>query len=109
MRPIHLGNLIKEYLDGKKIAKSALARKLNKTDATILYYQKQPSLQVHILQNLCHALQHNFFQDIAAQLPTSYSTSVPINHTKDDIIAQLQQEIIILKAEKEVLLQAFKK
>ncbi len=109
MNTIHLGNLIKNYIDHKQIAKSALARKLNKTDANILYYQKQPSLQTNILLNLCDALHHNFFYDLAALLPSDYTTSVPQDHTKEDIIAQLQQEITILKAEKEMLLQTFKK
>ena len=74
-----------------------------------MYLQKRPSLQTQSLWELCHALQHNFFQDIAALLPTNYSTTAKESHTKDDTIAQLQQEIIILKAEKEVLLQVLKK
>lgn len=109
MEPIHLGDLLKNYLDSNKIYKSSLARKLNKADNVILYYQKQASLQTSILFELCHALKHNFFQDIAAQLPNNYTTSVPEDHQKDDTIAQLEQQILILQAEKEVLLQAFKK
>jgi hypothetical protein len=109
MKTIHLGNLIKDYIDSKKIAKSSIARKLNKTDANILYYQKQPSLQVHIVTSLCHALRHNFFYDLAAQLPKEYTTSVPEDHTKDNIIAQLKEEIKTLTTEKEILLQTFKK
>ncbi|NHN27724.1 hypothetical protein FIA58_018740 [Flavobacterium jejuense] len=109
METLHVGKLLKDYIDSKKIAKSALARKINKDDSTIAYYQKKASLPVSVLLTLCHALKHNFFQDLANTLPSSYSGSVSESDTKDTTIKQLQEEIKILKAEKEVLLQVLKK
>lgn len=109
METVHVGKLLKDYLDSKKIAKSALARKINKDDSTIVYYQKKASLPVYVLFTLCHALKHNFFKDLAASLPSSYSSSVSESDVKDNTIIQLQEEIKILKAEKEVLLQVLRK
>jgi hypothetical protein len=106
---LNTGALLLHYFTKNRIRKAALARKLNKNISNIMYYQKQPSLQTQILWELSHVLEHNFFLDIAAQLPNTYSTSAPTTNIKDTTIAQLQQEITILKAEKEVVLQAFKK
>ncbi|MES2545287.1 MAG: hypothetical protein V4548_10405 [Bacteroidota bacterium] len=103
---IHIGKLLKAYIDSNRIYKSALARKLKRNDSTILDYQKNNNLSTLVLQQLSHALQHNFFQDIAALLPTSYSTNAPVDTKDKDEITALQLEITILKAEKAVLLQA---
>ncbi|WP_445712489.1 hypothetical protein [Flavobacterium sp.] len=101
--------IIGDYLSKNRIRKAALARKLNKSSNYIMYLQKRPSLQTQSLWELCHALEHNFFQDLADLLPSTYSAARPETDTKDATIAQLQEEIKILKAEKEVLLQVLKK
>ncbi|CAM3851558.1 MULTISPECIES: hypothetical protein [Flavobacterium] len=108
-KTIDISKIINAYFLKNRIRKAALARKLNKKSSYIGYLQKRPSIQTQSLWDLCHALQYNFFQDLALLLPKSYSTTVLENDTKDETIAQLQQEIKILKAEKEVLLQVLKK
>ncbi len=100
------GKMIVDYFVKNRIRKAALARKLNRNASHIMYLQKQPSLQTQSLWELCHALQHNFFADIAALLTKTYSTTAVIDSTDSQKIAALEQEIIILKAEKAVLLQA---
>lgn len=100
----HIGSLIKSYIDRNKISKAALARKINRTDSAVLQLQKRASLQLGIVMELSHALKHNFFADIAAQLPETYTTDAPADNTDKEKIARLEQEIIILKAEKAVLL-----
>jgi transcriptional regulator with XRE-family HTH domain len=106
---IHVGELIKNYLTVNKISRAALARELNVGDGTILSYQKSSGGNNSTLLLLCHALKHNFFADIAALLPKTYTTTAPIDHSSSLKIAELKQEITILKAEKAVLLQAFGK
>ena len=106
---IHVGATIRKYFVDFKIYKSALARTLGVNDSVILAYEKRVSITTATLVNLSHALKHNFFADIAAQLPKTYSNSVLIDNSTIEKIAQLEQEIIILKAEKEILLQAFRK
>jgi transcriptional regulator with XRE-family HTH domain len=103
---IHIGEIIRQYLKSNKISSAALARKLNVGDGTVLSYQKSSGGNNATLIILCHALKHNFFADIAALLPKAYSTTAPIDDINIKKIAQLEQEITILKAEKAVLLQA---
>lgn len=106
--PVHIGELVKEYLESKRIFKSALARKIDKRDTDILRYQKSVSLKTEILFLLSDALEHNFFADIAALLPNHYSTSVPRDTSKDEIIENLTKQIAVLKGREEVLLEALK-
>ena len=99
------GKILKQYIDRKRIAKSELARAIAVNDSQIIAYQKRASLQLGLVLRLSHAMKHNFFQDIAATLPNAYSTDAPIDETKDKLIADLQQQILILTAQKEVLLE----
>jgi hypothetical protein len=104
MGDFHIGGIIKSYIDRNKISKAALARKVNRTDNSILQLQKRASLQLGIVLELSHALKHNFFADIAAHLPATYTSDAPVDSSDKEKIAQLEQEIMILKAEKAVLL-----
>jgi|LakMenEpi03Aug12_release.lakeMendotaPanAssembly.Ray.scaffolds.fasta_scaffold1888407_1 hypothetical protein len=104
MEDFHFGSIIKSYIDRNKISKAALARKVNRKDSAILKLQKKASLQLGIVLELSHALKHNFFADIAAHLPATYTSDAPVDNTDKEKIAQLEQEIMILKAEKAVLL-----
>jgi hypothetical protein len=106
--PMHIGELVKEYLVRKRIYKSALARKINKRDTDILRYQKSVSLKTEVLFLLSDALEHNFFADIAALLPSHYSSSAPVDTSKDEIIENLTKQVELLKAREEVLLEALK-
>jgi transcriptional regulator with XRE-family HTH domain len=101
---IHFGETLKNYFKLKRIYKSALARKMNTSIANILYYEKKPSIQLHNVEKLCHALQHNFFMDIAATLPANYTTSVAPNTAlelkimeQESLIFQLQTENNLMK------------
>lgn len=106
--PIHVGEMLKKYIDSKRIFKSSLARKLNRSDSTILQYQKGKTMQIAILVELTHALKHNFFSDIAALFPPEYSSSEAVDNSKDLRIAELEQKILILEAEKAVLVSVMK-
>lgn len=106
--PIHIGELVKEYLESKRIFKSALSRKINKRDTDILRYQKSVSLKTEVLFLLSDALEHNFFADIATLLPSHYSSTTPVDRSKDEIIENLTKQIELLKAREEVLLEALK-
>ena len=102
---IHVGSILKKYVDTNKIYKSALARTLEVNASVVLAYEKRAGVNTATLLKLSHALQHNFFADIAALLPKIYSTTAPIDNNLNLKIAALEQEIIILKAEKGVLLE----
>lgn len=105
---IHVGAIIKAYLQEHRIYKSALARKIGKRDEDIARYQKAKSLKTDVLILLCEGLEHNFFADIAQLLPSSYTQKE--NPEVANLLQQiktLQQEIEILKAREDALLQAF--
>ncbi|MCU7618859.1 hypothetical protein NZ698_16890 [Chryseobacterium sp. PBS4-4] len=102
---LHIGQVLKAHIDRNKISKSALARYIGKDPGVILHYQKRESLQLSVLWELSLAVKHNFFSDIASKLPTEFSTDVPKDQSKDIRISELEREIEILKAEKNMLLQ----
>jgi len=106
---INFGALLEAYFKKNRIFKSALARKINRNDSVIAAYQKRPSMQSSIIEELSHAMKHNFFADLADLLPESYSKDQTKWMERDAKIATLEKEIEILKAEKEVLLVVLKK
>lgn len=106
---INFGAMLGAYFKKNRIYKSVLARKINRGDSTIVAYQKRPSIQSSIIEELSHAMKHNFFADMADLLPEAYSKDETKWIEKDTKIANLEREIEILKAEKEVLLVVLRK
>jgi len=102
------GELLKTFFKQRRIRKAALARLMNRSFNTLSTYQKNDTMQTSVLWEICHALKHNFFADIAAQLPGTYTTNAPADSTNDDRIAALEQENTILKAKNEALMEALK-
>jgi hypothetical protein len=90
--PPHIGNLLKTYFRVRRTRKAVLARLMQRKASAISNYQHRASLQTTILWELCIHLQHNFFSDIAAQLPAHFSSDSPIDNTKDELINTLQEE-----------------
>lgn len=88
----HIGKFVATYIKRNNIFKSALARYLQKSSSGLEYYMKRPTLQIKLLWDISHALQHNFFTDLAAQLPAHFSSDSPIDSTKDELINSLQEE-----------------
>lgn len=106
--------MIEKYLSKHRIPKTSLGKDINRTGISVLRYTQNFSIQTSILLDICHALKHNFFQEIADQLPADFEvTKGPINQEKplvnDTEIAQLKEKIKILEAEKAVLLLAFRR
>lgn len=102
--PPHLGNLLKIYYKKNRINKSGLARAMNRSRATVQDYEERKSLQCNVLWDICVAVEHNFFADLAAQLPQTYTTNVPEDTTQAQRIAQLEEENRILKTKVDTLL-----
>jgi transcriptional regulator with XRE-family HTH domain len=104
----HTGEMLKALYKKRRIRKAALARKINRRASTLASFAKNHTIQTAVLWELSHALKHNFFADIAAQLPAEYATNVEANTTNSDRITQLERQVELLEAEKNVLLLAFK-
>lgn len=90
--PPHIGTLLKTFFRARRTRKSVLARLMQRKASAISNYQHRDSLQTKILWELCIHLQHNFFTDLAAQLPAHFSTDSPIDTSKDELINTLQEE-----------------
>ena len=98
------GAMLETYLKEKRIYQSALCRLLNRHPSAITSFRKQTTMQTAVLWEICHALQHNFFADIAAQLPENYTTkNESIKETTSPEISELQAEIATLKVERDTL------
>ena len=102
----HLGELLQKHIAERRIYQSALARVMDRVPKTIQYYKKNHSIQAAILWELSHALKHNFFADLADELPDTFSRSNNnIVEQKDKEIAVLQAEIVRLQQDKDLLLR----
>lgn len=91
---IHTGQLIKKIIEQKNLSPTKMALSIGIPNTAIYAYGKRKSIQTSILINLCHAARHNFFKDIANQLPNDYT---------QDAMSSSEQEIVGLKKEIERL------
>ena len=99
----NVGNMLKNYYSANRVNKAALARRINRTSTTVQKFHTRRSLQCNVLWDISVALQHNFFADIAAQLPQSYSTNLPETNDPAKRIAQLEEENKTLTSHLELL------
>lgn len=106
---IHTGRMLLDYMAKHRISKTELGKKIDRKGISILNYTRTHSVQISILLAISHAVKHNFFRDIADQLPREYTTAQPEDKTvlneKDALIAQLQEENKVLSIQNEILLR----
>jgi DNA-binding Xre family transcriptional regulator len=106
---IDTGKIIGDYIQKNKISKTELGREIDRKGISILNYTRNISIQTGILLEICFAVKHNFFSDIASRLPDDFTKSDPkdqgIIFEKDTLIAQLQEENKVLKIQNELLMK----
>ena len=100
---IHIGSLLNAFFENKRTRRAALAKLMNINLANLMKMEKKESIQTKRLQELCTHLKHNFFMDIAQQLPPEYTTNKNIFEEKDRQIADLQKQLDRLTIENDVL------
>jgi hypothetical protein len=103
LQPPHLGNMLKNFYVERKVNKAGLARAIAKDKSTVQTYDTRASLPCRVLWDISVALAHNFFADIAAQLPQTYTTNIPEDTTQAQRIEQLEEENKILSGQLELL------
>ncbi len=98
---IHIGSMIKQYLDEKNIVRTAVAAAMNTPNTAIYAYEKRDSLKTSTVIRICNAVKYNFFMDIANAMPPDFK----YNQTslKDDLIKQQAAEIQKLQLENTLL------
>ena len=102
---LHFGEMLHSYFEDKRIRRAVLARLLNLGLKALMQHEKNESVQTKRLLEICTHLKHNFFMDIAIMLPPEYSTTQNPYEEKDKQIAQLEEELKLIKAERDVLLK----
>src|SRR5690606_18911119 len=93
----HIGTMLRTHLESHRLFRSVLARMLGKAYSQVLAYEKRESLQCRLLWELSLATRHNFFMDLAAQLPPEFTTNAP------DPTLPLQERVAVLEEENKML------
>ena len=102
---IHVGNLINELFNKRRIRRAPLSRLMQINLSSLMEYEKKESIQTHRLEELCHHLQHNFFMDIAQTFPQEYATSKDLFEEKNQQIEDLKKQVEKLTIERDILLK----
>jgi hypothetical protein len=106
---IHTGVLITKIVKEKHISDPELGKRIGRIPLSVKQYRQKGTLQTAVLAEICHALQHNFFSDMADRLPQHFTKNQPntdaISKEKDTLIAQLQEENKVLKIQNDILLE----
>ncbi len=92
-----LGQQLRARIKQRRITIASLARVVQRHPTTIQKYLQRKSLQTNILWELSKGMKHNFFADLAAQLPEDFTTNAP------DATAPLQERIATLEEENKLL------
>jgi len=103
------GQMLFDYLEHHSVYRIGLAKKMGIGVQQIFYFaRKKRTMDVQKLTDFSHALEHNFFLDMAAQMPETYTSNSGIFKKKNEEIAALKERVKILEAENAVLLRVLK-
>ncbi|PDS25561.1 hypothetical protein [Flavobacterium branchiophilum] len=106
---IHTGKLLTAYFEKNRTYRAYLVKLLGISYNTLLHYQKRDSIQTRTLLEISTHTKHNFFMDMALQLPLEYTTTTDPFLEKNQRIAELEAENEALKVKMELLLSLLKK
>ena len=97
----HVGELLREYVNAKRIFQAPWSRIQGVHATTVNSYFKKPTMQVGTVFTICQVLKYNFIRDIADELAAEYPSKTPPALTQR--ISELEKENERLKIEIEVL------
>lgn len=104
-KKINFGYLLSSYMELRLVRSDKLGALIGKTSQTIANYKSSAELRSNTIEELCYALKHNFFQDMANQLPREFTVNPELNAENQSLIAQLQEENKVLKIQNELLMR----
>jgi plasmid maintenance system antidote protein VapI len=102
---INVGQLLTAVFAARRIRKAALARAMQINAVQINNYLKNESIQTSRLLEISMHLKHNFFMDIAQQLPEDFTTANDIFASKNKEITELKEALKKCSIERDLLLQ----
>lgn len=88
----HIGAMVKAQLKLKHLTMADVARKMEVARNGVLEYTRNPSLQVGILWHLSKIICHNFFEDLAALLPSNNTDANGKPLAESEALAQLAEK-----------------
>lgn len=100
---IHIGNMIKNYINKYNLTRTAIARQMNTPNTAIYAYEKRKYIHCQTLMRICLATRYNFFMDIANSLPKDFGSNSKLVSEKDALIEQQKEEINKLTLENNLL------
>lgn len=105
-----IGKELKAYFKKHRTRKATLSKIMGKSSNSIMRYQKQDSVTCRILWHLSLGLNHNFFADLAAQLPADFTTYAPDpTLALQEELEQLREENKLLRTQVETLKEVMRK
>ena len=99
---VHIGNIIRDYINQKKISPVQFAKMIGKNPIVISRILNKPYLHCKLLLQISQALNHDFLQYYGVE------TSEKLKKENDDMrlnMQQLEREIEMLKNENDYLKQ----
>jgi hypothetical protein len=102
---INTGRMLNDYFIKNRIVKDQVGRDINRNGKGVGAFVKNGSIQTGILIDICYALQHNFFQDIANKLPKDFGVDKTLDAANENSILQILEENKILKIQNELLMR----
>ncbi|AFL81779.1 hypothetical protein Aeqsu_2319 [Aequorivita sublithincola DSM 14238] len=105
-----LGAMLKAYFKQNRTRKGSLAKVMGKSSNSVMRYQRQNNFSCSILWELSLGLNHNFFADLAAQLPQDFTTKAPDPTLPlQERLAELEEQNKLLNAKLETLMAVLRK
>lgn len=99
------GVILKEHFRNNHLDKTEVAKMIGLGRQTINLYFKNDNIGTKPLTRLCYALKHNFFTELAEQLPAEFGPLPSKSVEYEKQIALLEEEIKVLKIQNELLLR----
>ena len=91
----HTGRMVRLHINGICINHADLGRSTGRSTSTVRALLDKHSMQSAILWELCQALKHNFFADLAAQLPADYKSDAQSQLAAEN--AELRVQVVLMK------------
>lgn len=93
--------IVCRYIKENRVNKSAVARAMDIHVNTLDNHLLTDAMKVNFITELSALLRHNFFADIAHEMPKEFPGAIETE--KDKTIAELREEIKLLERDKETL------
>lgn len=86
----HTGSMLRKFIKTNRYSQAAWAHRQGVKPLAIARYLKRPTMRIDTLFAVCHALNYNFFKQIADALPAEMPPAT--QHENEQQLQTLKQE-----------------